>query len=490
MAMRGGGRSPLSLSSERAGTHRPLEILFLRDRQDRLNMSTRVFDLNSPYLSQTHPRVAVRIARATAVALICFSIIVPVINLSSAMPWFKIEQLAVLPIILAYAWLLLAGRAKLISLNPLFLIGFLYSLCILVSLAYGSLFLGHTAIVRDIYEVPKILFPVIFLTLGVEANLNEQSLRRLLDFLSLTILLICLYAWAQWMNLGISDYLARFYSGGEHIEGALSHYRRVYSTMGNPNVLGQLLTWSIGAFTLAALFRVGDRFRNLAMSFVCVVTLVMTGSRYGLLNTGLVLLLILCLPSSLRRQRLGATALLLVLFSVFGGVAYFVASGNATTFDRLQTLRNPLTTDSYRARVDALWRDAGEEFIQSPFFGHGPAKAIFSDVITDSEYLDVLKEFGLVGFFIYLGYFAYPLVKLWQGLKHARAASASLEQALPATFWALRLSFIMVVTALAMNIGMSTLYNPALQGFLWLWLGIGISAGRSLYLRKWYPLLE
>jgi hypothetical protein len=24
-----------------------------------------------------------------------------------------------------------------------------------------------------------------------------------------------------------------------------------------------------------------------------------------------------------------------------------------------------------------------------------------------------------------------------------------------------------------MNIGMSTFYNPSLQGFLWMWLGIG-----------------
>jgi hypothetical protein len=31
-----------------------------------------------------------------------------------------------------------------------------------------------------------------------------------------------------------------------------------------------------------------------------------------------------------------------------------------------------------------------------------------------------------------------------------------------------------------MNIGMSSFYNPALQAFLWIWLGIGAAAARSL----------
>lgn len=447
-------------------------------------MGMSAIELNSSYLPQCRARLAPRLARFTTIALVCLSIILPVINLSTALPWFKFEQLAAPVIAIIYFWLLLAGMARPIRLNVMFAIGVLYSLCICISLAYGSLFLGHTAILRDFYEVPKVLFPVFFFTLGMEANLNEQSLRRLLDFFSLAILLICLYAWAQWMDFGISHYMARFYSGGEHIEGALSHYRRVYSTMGNPNVLAQLLTWSIAAFTLATLFQVGSRFRNLAMSFICIATLVMTGSRYGLLNSALALLLIFCLPSTVRRPRIATTALLLLIVPMFGVVAYVVASGNATTYDRLQTLRNPLTTDSFRDRVDDLWRDAGHDFIQSPLFGHGPAKTIFGDIVTDSEYLDVLKEFGIVGFFAYIAYYFFPLEKLWKGLKQTRTAAPFLERDYPATFWALRLSFILAITALVMNIGMSTLYNPALQGFLWLWLGIGVGAARSISLYK------
>jgi hypothetical protein len=44
----------------------------------------------------------------------------------------------------------------------------------------------------------------------------------------------------------------------------------------------------------------------------------------------------------------------------------------------------------------------------------------------------------------------------------------------------LRLSFIMVVTTLLMNVGMSTFYNAALQGFLWMWLGLGVAVAKQL----------
>ena len=55
-----------------------------------------------------------------------------------------------------------------------------------------------------------------------------------------------------------------------------------------------------------------------------------------------------------------------------------------------------------------------------------------------------------------------------------------LEERIPVTFTVLRLSFVMTVMAIIMNIGMSTFYNAPLQGFLWLWMGVGASAARTI----------
>jgi O-antigen ligase len=439
-------------------------------------MSTNVLNTSTIDTMPNRQRPAAALAQVSVIVLIFFSITAPVIYLSASLPWFKVEQLALPFILLVYGWFVLVGMARPVQTNAMFLIGGLFALCIGISVCYGSVLLGQTVILRDFYDIPKALLPVAFFTLALEADLSESSLRRLLDLFSLALLLVCLYAWAQWKDLGVSHFLAQFYSGGAHDEGSLAHYRRVYSTMGNPNFLGQLMTWAIVAFTLAALFKIGSRTRNLTMALACLVTLVMTGSRYGLLDTALGLVLILFLPSFFNRRRLVPLVILLVLLPVFGWVGFTVANRNRATFDRLLTLHDPLKTDSLRDRVDDLWQDALDEFLRSPFFGQGPAKTKFSDVFTDSEYLDVLKKFGIVGFFVYLGFFLFPLTILWKGLKKVARYGPQLEQLAPAKFWAMRLAFIMASTSLVMNVGMSTFYNAGIQAFLWMWLGIGVGA--------------
>src|SRR5262249_15841406 len=155
--------------------------------------------------------------------------------------------------------------------------------------------------------------PVAFFTIAYEADLSELSLRRLLAFFSFSILLVCFYAWGQFFGLGFAYKLNPYYSMGGHIDVALEYARRVYATIGNPNVLGSLMTWAVVLFLLAALFRVGNQLRNIGIAAACLITLVMTGSRYGLLSIGLGFLLILLLVATTRRQRLTRVGGLLAL---------------------------------------------------------------------------------------------------------------------------------------------------------------------------------
>jgi len=425
-------------------------------------------------------RIAPYLAQLSIAALIFVSITAPVINLSESLPWFRVEQLALIPIGLVYLWLVLAGRAGLFRLNPMFIVAFIYSFCILLSLLYGTFVLGHPFLVRNLYEFPKVWLPVAFFTFGLEAKLSESAVRRVLRVLSIGIIPVCLYAWAQWMDLEISYWLVQFYSGGFHDDGALAHYRRVYSTMGNPNLLAQLLTWAIAAFTLALLLKLGNRLVNIVLVLMCLVTLAMTGSRYGLIDTALVLLLILWLSMAVKRRQRAPLILLGTLLPIFAWVTITTATTNRATLDRFQSLRDPLTTDSVHGRLDDLWPDASKEFLASPLFGQGPAKEIFTDVVTDSEYLDVLKQFGIIGFIAYFAIFIYPLRQFWRGLQIRAKSHSSVEVAAPASSWALQFSFIMLVSGLVMNIGMSLFYNAPLQGFFWLWMGIGVSTIRPM----------
>ncbi|HEY4949287.1 MAG TPA: hypothetical protein VIH88_03050 [Candidatus Acidoferrales bacterium] len=259
----------------------------------------------------------------------------------------------------------------------------------------------------------------------------------------------------------------------------------MYSTMGNANVLGQLMTWAIVAFTMSFLFRVGSRARNILVAFACLVTLAMTGSRYGLLTTAIGVAMIFALPASFNHRRLTQLGLLVLLLPAFVWAFDATVKTNQGNAQRLASLRHPLEVDSLRARLDDLWLDAANDFVRSPFVLYGPAKSYYTGVFTDSEYLDVLKEFGIIGFLPYLAYYFFPIFLLWRGLRAAKCAGPVWEERLPATFLTLRLAFVLAVTALVMNIGESTFYNQLLQAFLWLWLGLGVSCARRV---AWAPI--
>jgi len=420
-----------------------------------------------------------RFLRFAVICLMSISILAPVARFSDSF-WLKLDQLLLPVVAVIYLWLLLTGRARPLRSNGLLVVALAFCICILLSMLYGAQILAHPVLLRDFFEIPKALLPALFFTLAYEADLSEQSLRMLATSMLLAVLLICLYAYGQWLNMSFTYYLQPFYTGGLHDEGSLAHYRRVYSTLSNPNFLAMLLTWVIAAFTLGALFRVGSRFWNIALLFASLAALAMTGSRYGLIDTALAVLLVFVLPAPTKESKRRQSGVLLAALPLMLGAILVVSISNPGTFERVQQLRTPLRESSLRIRLDDLWKDATEKFLESPILGHGPAKVIFSDVITDSEYLQILKQYGLVGLLPYLCYFLVPLGMVWEGLRRVPGTGAWLELQWPATYWALCLSFVMIVTSLAMNVGMSTYFNFSLGAFLWMWMGIGASSARRI----------
>jgi O-antigen ligase len=414
------------------------------------------------------------------IALICACVLAPPIRFSDAFPYLRAEQVLLAIVFVGYAWLSLAGYARKIHFNGMFVIGTLYAFCVALSTWYGADMLHHQVIFRDFYEIPKVLFPVLFFTVAYEAELSEKSLQMLFKAFGMAVLLVCVYAWGQFVNLGFTHQLNNFYSGGEHIDLLLRYVGRVYSTMANPNVLGQLMSWCLAAFTMAALAGVGSRIWNIVLAFACLITLAMTASRYGLITASLGILLIFAFPSASGRRRTAQLVLLLILLPVFALTFKTVATANRSGIQRIQTLKDPLHTDSLQGRLDVRWVDAAHDIARSPWIGNGSAKEFFGDIITDSEYLDTLKQFGIVGFSVYLANYFFPLYLLWKGLKSGQRPSSKFEERMPATLLTIRLSFVMIILALAMSIGESTFTNLLLQGFLWMWMGLGARCAQTL----------
>jgi len=414
-------------------------------------------------------------------ALICLAMTYPPITLSGDLPKVKMEQILLPAVILIYVLLLLCGLARPIRFSGMFLVGMFFCLSVILSMFYGSDVLQHRLILRDYYEIPKAWFPVAFFIIAYEAGLSESSLRRLLTVLSVPVMIVCIYAWAQFLNMSFTYKLNNLYEVAVHNEGALEAYHRVYSTAGNANVLGQLLTWTMAAYTLAFLFRVGNRALSLVVAFSCMVTIVMTASRYGLLTAGLALAMILVMTMAMGFRRLFPLLALIVLLPLFGWAYGYVSTRYVATEQRFQELKHPLQVHSLRARLDDLWLDAAAYFNKSPIVGNGPAKLIFTSLYTDSEYLDMLKFYGILGFLPYLALYIFPIYLIAKGLKAGQRAGPTLEDRLSANYLITRLGMIVAVTALVMNIGEFTFLNGQLQGLIWMFLGLGAASAKTLY---------
>jgi O-antigen ligase len=428
-------------------------------------------------------RFGQKILQACLIVLVVVTMLAPAIPGGGSLPFLKAEQALIPVFAVLYSWLLMAGFVPMFRWNAMFLVGAFYTFCVLLSMWYGGVLLGQEVVTRDFYEIPKLWLPVVYFMIGYEARLSETGLRRLFLAFGTAILPVCFYAWGQWFGAGITYTLNPYYSGGIHDKSLLLTHR-VYSTMGNPNVLGQLLSWAITFFAMHLLTSRKHRLWYALLILASIVTLVMTGSRYGLLTTSLGLLIaavvIFSAPSPFKKKRMKQFFLAFAFLPLVAVAAVGVLLTSPHTLERFQDLKNPSQVDSLQQRFGDLWLGALADFTQSPVVGFGPAKARFGSVITDSEFLDVLKEFGLVGFAVYLAYFLFPLSRLWKGLTLVRSYVPYLETNSEATLLALRFTFVMIPLALAMNIGESTFYNPFLQGFIWLWLGVGVRSAVTL----------
>jgi O-antigen ligase/polysaccharide polymerase Wzy-like membrane protein len=425
------------------------------------------------------------------ILLVCLTILAPPIPLGGSLPFLKVEELSIPILFVLYAWLLMAGFVPMFRLNGMFLIGAMFTFSLLISTWYGAVVLGQDVELRNFYDIPKIWFPVAYFTMAYEAKLSERGVRRLFYAYGFATLLVCFYAWGQWRGIPLTLTLNSYFSGGIH-DRALLLTKRVYSTMGNPNVLGQLLSWAVVCFILALLAKVGSRLWSGLIIFSSVLTIAMTASRYALLMiaSGVVLVLVLPLSgsSSLNRERKVRLGLVLFLLPIVGLVAFQVVQSNPYAVSRFQELKNPGQVDSVRQRFEELWVDAFAEFGRSPIVGIGTARSSGTGTGSgsqnegslDSEFLLILERIGLFGFAAYISYFLYPLSFLWKGMRMAPNLPTALQPQMRANVLAVRFTLIAVILALLMNIGATTFANAFLQGFLWLWLGVGVRSARTI----------
>jgi len=240
---------------------------------------------------------------------------------------------------------------------------------------------------------------------------------------------------------------------------------RIDSTVGNANVLAMVLVAGIALAVGAAIAsRRSPEIRTAALGVagLCLISLIFTGSRSGIISLAVVLITSVLFAGRWRAQALGGTVAIATI-----SVVLFVLLAPPEIRERIAQTTPGQASAATEGRV-TLWQVAGRMVEDRPLIGVGlgsfqaasadyvlePGTLGRTDQIIDDPkvahnvYLQSLAETGIVGALLLLGVFGFPLVCALAAARNfergddremeimARALSVALVSMLAANFFA------------------------------------------------------
>lgn len=422
---------------------------------------------------------------ALAVALTLAAIVFgPPLTIIPGAPAIYVGQI-VAPVVCCWRAMVLLHRHRL-RFSGMYLWGVFMAGSISLSIVYAPYATGQTAQLRDYFEIPKLVLLLMAFAVGYQAQLNSRSLRLVFTALSRVSLAVAVFGIIQYLAPGRVDNLIRLYSFADHNYTALYTEGRVFGTFGNANVFGEYLSCALVLHLLAFLGRIGRRTETVVALLTIAVATALTGSRYAILCV--ILGCALAFYTASKRQsewrisakKLRAVLGLSFLFCTLGVAIWSVQRTDQHTVRRFQEfISDPMQVGSLRTRLDDTWQEGFAQFSASPLIGNGPAKSLFSGTYIDSEFLDMLRAYGLIGFVIYLSVFIGPAWALRRTMLRLKKAAPRDQQALAAPVIWIRFGFAVSIMAMVMAIGMSTFYEAQFGTFVWLVIGLALGCAES-----------
>jgi len=319
-----------------------------------------------------------------------------------------------------------------------------------------------------------------------EADTLRSLTRWALDAVLLVIVATSVHRWSAFRAvagaIALAAVLSTFAGLGGGVEGRLG------GALGDPNVQAAAL---VPAILLAGALALDSRdVRRLAwasVSAACLVGLLATGSRGGLI--GLAVACVTMVAVGGRWRRPVATGLAV---AAVAGAGYVTLAAPQTIRDRLGSITSSAATDGGAGRTD-IWRVGTRTFRSAPVEGVGlgnysaavvnhlnepglirrPDVVVGQTKVAHNTYLEILTETGVVGFLLFLGLICSALAAL-AGAIRGPAGDA------PGSGPVLRALFAAAVGVLAANFFISGQYETV----LWVVLGLSL-ASASL---AWSPV--
>lgn len=283
-----------------------------------------------------------------------------------------------------------------------------FGAAIVLSLNYGKYFLGVPTSINDYFELLKVLKLFIIVITISRFKLSKQEIYRLLYIVVFSFLLSAFIGLLQFYGLFGFDRITAPYYFAERI---FDIYNRMMGTFFNPNTYGTAVTLGI-IVTMVLFFYERSPGRKLFLVIsagIFAFTIALTQSRTALIVLLISFLSILFLNISRRQLSvkqitaiLGFTTFLLLI------IVSLLSEQIITRFISLADISEDM---SWNMRLLA-WYLNMQLFFDSYLLGWGPAKIIHTSIV-DSEYILILRRYGIIGFSIYILTYLIPIVRAY-----------------------------------------------------------------------------
>ena len=351
------------------------------------------------------------------VGLAFFSAIaLPPISALPGMPNVRVEELIIFLILPLFFFF----RNR--RIEDRYLKYFLYSLigfaaAIVFSLNYGKYFLGVPTSLNDYFEVLKVIKFFIAVLIISRLNLNKEDLYKLLYVIVFSFVISAVIGIMQFYGiLGFERITAPYYA----MERIYDIHNRMMGTFFNPNTYGTALT--IGVVIVVALSYYEKNFGRktglIAIAVILSFTVALTQSRTAVVVLLLAVILLTALNFIKKQFTVKQLLIIIGVFTVLLlAIVSLLADQILTRFMGLGEIGEDL---SWQMRLLAWYLNL-TIFSESMVFGWGPAKLIHTTIV-DSEYILILRRYGIVGFLIYILIYFIPLIRAFvmQKLKGIR----------------------------------------------------------------------
>jgi hypothetical protein len=284
---------------------------------------------------------------------------------------------------------------------------------ILLAMGIISIFLGAKGISRGLEGFRFVLFPIVIFATAYLADFDKNDLKKFINVYITTAIVIGLWAVIEhcfpsnyWSSWGILSSDASTWFGSHTVDGI----RQSVSFIGGPN---QLATYLLPAFFILLS---GDNGFNKTLRWLTVIllgiaiTLTFSRSAFIGLAVSLFLFSVLNKNNFIRWYGLALSMLLLVI------VLFAYQFGNSTV---KSIFTHGASQSGHVAALNESVSEIKSRIQNAPalIFGKGlgsagPAAIKYGDgIVSESWYLEIILELGLLGIFIWLLYFVFLVKK-------------------------------------------------------------------------------